>query len=164
MADRIVIMRGGKLEQVGTPSEVYSKPVSRFVAGFVGASNLLDGKLVGQEGDAAVLELDGGVRIRVDHTPAVNRQCVVSIRPEMVDLDASAAATPPNGLRAKVEQVVYRGQTTHFHLRLPSGKPFLASRPNRAHDGTQTAIVVGAEVVATWDPGCAHVIDERQAA
>ncbi|OZI37210.1 polyamine ABC transporter ATP-binding protein [Bordetella genomosp. 10] len=167
MADRIVIMRSGKLEQVGTPSEVYSKPVSRFVAGFVGASNLLAARFIAHEGDFAVLELDGGLRIRVDRSPAVNRQCFISLRPEMITVNPAPAANtdlPVNAMAAQVEQIVYRGQSTHYHMRLPNGTPFLASRPNDVPGGDRRAIQVGDAVVAAWQQGCAHVIDERQAA
>src|SRR6202043_620642 len=60
MADRVVIMRDGRLEQVGTPEEIYSRPTSRFVASFIGASNFLPGSVDGQSGDRLRVRLSSG--------------------------------------------------------------------------------------------------------
>src|SRR5258708_27675039 len=70
MSDRIVVMDQGRIAQVGTPSQIYDRPSSRFVAAFVGESNFLDGTLQGNEGDCALLRHGGTVLRACGATPA----------------------------------------------------------------------------------------------
>ena len=84
MSDRIVVMNDGVIEQLGTAEEIYGRPASRFVAGFVGQINLLSGRVVGEEGDSVVVDA-AGARIRASKQDAVRRDAEVSIgiRPEL---------------------------------------------------------------------------------
>ena len=75
MADRIVIMRDGRIEQVGAPAEVYQRPVSRFVAGFLGASNFLRGRVVERFNGTILVDVPQGPTLSVMSTRPVGRRC-----------------------------------------------------------------------------------------
>jgi putative spermidine/putrescine transport system ATP-binding protein len=154
MADRVVIMRDGRLEQVGTPEEIYSRPTSRFVAGFIGACNFLRGSVTGQAADKLHVQLGAGGRAVVPFSQDARKDVLISVRPEAValnDLEAGAPASQ-NGTPATVQQVVYRGQATHVHMALDDGAPFLAFLPNRQAMQTRSTFSVGDRVWASWPP------------
>ena len=65
MSDRLAVMSGGRIEQVGPPEDVYDRPATKFVAGFLGASNLIAGDVVGREAGEAVVELENGSTVRL---------------------------------------------------------------------------------------------------
>jgi iron(III) transport system ATP-binding protein len=122
MADRIVVMRAGRIEQVGTPLEVYASPATPFVAGFVGKMNFLPGRLLGPgraEVGGAVLELDG----RADGL-APGADLTVCLRPEDVVVRGVAAGGGggrPNVLDAEVEAVEFVGNHVAASLRARGG-------------------------------------------
>ena len=153
LADRIVIMRAGRLEQVGTPQEIYARPVSRFAAGFIGAANFLRGRANGD----GVIALEGGGCVTVPGLPrGPAREVTVSLRPEAITVRPAGAAGP-NCLSATVEQIVYRGSLTHLYLRLPGGEQLLVHHQNRPGEPTAD-LVVGAPVLASWAAENNHVV------
>ena len=161
MADRIVIMRDGKLEQIGTPAEIYEQPVSKFVAGFIGASNFLPGKVTSTEAGNATVALDGGGTAHVSKPLTAGERCLICVRPEAVDLlPATDAASVPNQLPCKVNHVIYRGQTTHVHLTLNDGSPFVACFPNRDDQRHGVSLEVGSSVVASWAIASGRAVSE----
>ncbi|WP_236571601.1 ABC transporter ATP-binding protein [Rhodovarius lipocyclicus] len=161
LADRIVIMRGGRLEQVGTPEEIYSQPANRFVAGFIGAANFLRGTVAGQQPDGTMLKLAGGGQLLVPRQEG-GAPVLVAVRPEAIDLSPPDAPAPPNGTPAVVEQVVYRGQMTHVYMRLDDGEPLLAYVANRA-GGAQGASGAqpGDRVLASWLPAGNKIVADQ---
>ncbi len=154
MADRVVIMRDGKLEQVGTPEEIYSRPASRFVASFIGASNFLRGSVAGRYGDQSQVKLSGGGQVLVPWADDGRKDVLISVRPEAVGLSPIDEAAPDalGGTTATVQQVVYKGQATHVHLRLDDGEPFVAFLPNRQGESAGQSFAVGEKVWASWSP------------
>jgi len=154
MADRIVIMRDGRLEQVGTPEEVYSRPTSRFVASFIGACNFLRGEVCGRATDKALVRLGSGGRVMLTSSHADRKDVLVSVRPEAVAIDGpgSDASEQRSGTPATVQQIVYKGQATHVHMMLDDGAPFLAFLPNRQGKLANAAFSVGDKVWASWSP------------
>ena len=110
MSDRLAVMRGGRIEQVGDPRDVYDEPVTAFVADFLGHANLAKGRVVGD----GVLEL-GGVRLdtRTGGVP-VGARCTVLIRPERLRLKRYGAGV----LHARVEQIVFAGPVTRVRVRM----------------------------------------------
>ncbi len=149
MADRVAIMRGGRLEQIGTPQEIYSRPASRFVASFIGASNFLRGSVEGRTGDKLRVRLGSGGEVLVPGSDDTRKDVLVSVRPEAIDLGAPAEG----GVAATVRQIVYRGQTTHVRLTLDDGDPLLAFLPNRVgQEGAARTFAVGDRISASWAP------------
>ena len=119
VADRLAVMDGGRILQTGTPREVYTRPACRAVAGFLGATNLLPGRIVGGEGpqlvvDTAVCRFTG---VPGDPAGLYRRgdDVTVSIRPEGWRLAAAAPAR--NGVRGRLEETVFLGEQARHRLR-----------------------------------------------
>ena len=121
MSDRIVVMSGGRIEQVGTPEEVYNRPRSEFVANFLGASNILDGVCKARGGDAVTLEvpLFGTVPVPPDKAAGVtDGPAKLVLRAEKLTLmDAAADTAGLIATQATVETVDYQGQTVRYFVR-----------------------------------------------
>jgi putrescine transport system ATP-binding protein len=107
MASRIAVMRAGKLEQIGSPAEIYARPASRFVAEFIGDINILDGEVKGERELLAAASSDS-----VRH-PAT------AIRPERILLENDGMSA--NGLTGIVDDLAFRGSDTLYRVRLESG-------------------------------------------
>jgi putative spermidine/putrescine transport system ATP-binding protein len=154
MADRVVIMRGGRLEQVGTPEEIYRRPASRFVASFIGTSNFLRGTVAGRSGGMLQVRLASGGQVLVPWPDDGRKDVLISVRPEAVGLATldETASAPEEGAPATVQQIVYRGQTTHVHVRLDDGEPLVAFLPNRQDETAGQPFAVGDRVRASWPP------------
>src|SRR4029077_2999366 len=118
MADRIVIMRDGQIEQVGAPEEVYQHPVSRFTASFPGAPNFFRGRVTGRAGETVSLAVPDGPRLSVLTNREVRDEVTVALRPDAVSVTPREGADDgPNATAAVVDQAIYHGFITHLHLR-----------------------------------------------
>ena len=137
MSDRLAVMSHGRVEQLGTPREVYEHPETAFVADFIGVSNLMRAQ---SSGDGRV-EV-GGVEL-VAGAVQTQRAGVVrlAIRPERVRIEPEGT-TGPNRIPATIERFVYLGSTTQVYVALPGG------------DRLQ-ALVANAEAVEEYDVGAA---------
>jgi putative spermidine/putrescine transport system ATP-binding protein len=167
MADRIVIMRDGRIEQVGEPAEVYQRPVSRFVAGFLGASNFLRGRVVSRTDDDTILvDVPQGPTVSALSSRPIGSEVTLALRPEAVVIEAANANDPgervPNVTPATVEQVIYHGFITHLHLRMPNGEPLIAFEQNRA-GADQAEIRPGMQVRARWTPESGQIVRDEAA-
>ena len=154
MADRIVIMRDGRVEQVGEPAEVYQRPATRFVAGFLGASNFLSGRVASNCDGTILVDVPQGPIVSVASSRPIGTEVTLALRPEAVSLEPAAAddgAVAPiaNISAAVVEQIIYHGFATHVHLRLPNGEPLLAFKQNNAAV-EQQPISPGIKVRVSW--------------
>ncbi len=121
LSDRVAVMHAGRLEQIGSPEEIYGRPRNRFVAGFIGEANLLDAEIVGREGGHWLCRLSG-VGETILRAPAgadaapPSSMVGLLIRPEHVRLSAEGG-----GFSALVHERVFRGADTMLTLSLPSG-------------------------------------------
>ncbi len=151
MADQIAIMNGGHIEQLGSPADLYEKPATAFVAGFLGASNLLDGEICGAD---AVRIADGTV-LRVAAGALAGRTAgsvAVGVRPEKLRLDASGA----NVLRGTVTETAYVGVSTQYIVETPAAD--LVVYVQNAAPGAGT-LAPGSAVSLSFDPDVAFVVD-----
>ena len=117
LSDRIAVMSRGRIEQLGTPRDVYERPATRFVADFIGASTILRGRAIG----ADLVALSPGLTIKVSAVGALamGRDVELAIRPERVHL----AAAPGTGTAAaRIEGIVYQGALTEVTARLGDGQ------------------------------------------
>jgi putative spermidine/putrescine transport system ATP-binding protein len=163
MADRIVIMRDGRIEQAGAPAEIYQRPVSRFVAGFLGASNFLRGRVVDTANDGALVDVPRGPLVSIAASRPLGSEITVALRPEAISLEPAAGGDgerTPNMTPATIEQIIYHGFATHLHLRLPNGEPLIAFQQNRAA-GAPPAIRPGMLVVARWHRESGQVVRDE---
>ena len=120
MSDRIAVMDAGRIEQLGTPREVYERPATRFVAGFIGTSNLLGGRVDSLHGDLAVLTYGPGERVLAPVAGKVSRgdDIEVSVRPEKIALHRTYdTATGDCVISGVVTEVVYHGTSTNYTVK-----------------------------------------------
>ena len=164
LADRIVVLSAGRIEQVGTPLELYEHPRNLFVAGFIGSPkmNFLSARLVSGEATHALVELEGGQRLRceVDASAGVPGEPVtVGVRPEHLALGAAA---PPGGggpgdaqsLQARVTFVEVLGGTTHAYCSHPASAEDLCCELDgrlRVRSGQALTLVVPPQSCYVFD-------------
>ncbi len=122
LSDRVAIMNRGRLEQLGTPEEIYESPNSRFVAEFIGLSNFLHGRVEAAQGDTMTVTANG-LAIRTPSLPAVARgqRVLLFLRPNEVELLAGGAVSGDNVFPARVEKATYLGDTMDYRLTLGDG-------------------------------------------
>lgn len=121
VADRLAVMCDGRLEQVGTPAEVYCHPASRFVAGFIGEGNFVDGRVAADLGRNLRVETPIGVLLASAPAVAVaaGTRVTLCIRPEAVRFDAPPSDAP-NVLAGRLLRTVYQGEVAQHALALPA--------------------------------------------
>jgi len=134
MSDRIAVMSAGRLQQIGTAHDIYEKPDNRFVADFIGETNLIDVTVEAAADGAYTCRLPGGAVIKTEAagSHAVGEAGHISIRPERISISRpDVAATGPAGL---VEHIVYLGTDTQHMVRLDDGT-LITVRTQNAHHG-----------------------------
>ena len=145
MADRIGVMRDGRMVQVGTPAAVYEHPNCRFVAEFLGAANILPG--VAADGRVDLLGL--GV---VAAPGTASGPILLALRPERLRLGGGGA----NRLTATMMGSVYAGETMTQTVRLADGTDMRIAQS--LHDGLTASPIPGATVVVSWSPEACIVL------
>jgi ABC-type Fe3+/spermidine/putrescine transport system ATPase subunit len=149
MSDRIAVMNQGIVEQCAPPEMLYVRPASRFVATFVGDSNVLSGRVIGSSGADVHLETDAGDRIRgtSDRVVSADERAVATVRPERITVHTDAR--PSDGLTGTCVSHVYAGESSRYEIETSSGIVMIRrqNRPDAA------GIALGATVHLTWEPG-----------
>lgn len=149
MSDRIAVMNLGQLEQVGTPNELYEHPRNRFIADFIGETNLLRGQVVGRSVEGVHLHTEAGVTLMAQDSDRVEGTWVdAAVRPERVQV-LPARAEVANCHPAVIEQIVYTGESRYYHLRLADSETLVVARtPNTpAHN----SFARGDRVYTAWN-------------
>ena len=123
-ADLIVVMNGGRIEQVGSPEEVYRHPRSRFVAGFIGGANILEGRALGRD----TVAVDGMV-LRCAEGEAGSGSTAVSIRLHDVRLADAPFTAETNAAQGTVARQIYLGGYRDYLVALPGGLQLRATAP-----------------------------------
>lgn len=158
MSDRVAVMNGGKIEQIAPPVEIYTRPRTRFVADFVGETNLLSGTVEGK-GSAARLVVNG-VRLPLSALASASaRPAHLSIRPESVTVATEGEGALPEGgpsLSGTVEETIFVGSTWKTIVRLANGAKMVASEPPGSHG----YLAPGRSVVVRWNVEHAVLLDE----
>jgi ABC-type Fe3+/spermidine/putrescine transport system ATPase subunit len=147
LSDRIAVLRDGRLQQLGTPEELYRTPENPFVAAFVGRANFLDGRVVGREGEEGMVELVGGARWKVRlHTNGAE-DVRVMVRPEALRLVAAEDADPADGLVGRVLERRFAGAVTIYRVEVPDAPELVVTVPG--HGGSHGGEVL---VIAEQNP------------
>lgn len=161
MSTRLAIMNEGILEQVGTPTQIYEFPSSRFAANFIGSTNMFEGTLIENEKDHALIKvLDSGCdncMFLVDHgvESQVGQDIWVAVRPEKVEIsktppDNYNAERPINCIKGVISQIAYLGGLSTYHINLMNGQTLRATDFNierKANNPTWDDTVY-----LTWEP------------
>jgi spermidine/putrescine transport system ATP-binding protein len=162
IACRIAVMNKGSIAQLGTPSDLYEFPASRFVADFIGSVNMFEGTLIDDKPDEALVscpELEPH-RVYVPHAVLGKKESSVwvAIRPEKMTLHKDAK-TPPavpecpsahNVAKGEIKDISYLGDISIYHIELASGRIVRISRPNRSRFD-QDDFSEGEKVWVSWD-------------
>ncbi|HUG65336.1 MAG TPA: ABC transporter ATP-binding protein, partial [Gaiellaceae bacterium] len=153
MADTIAVMNGGRIEQLGPPTELYERPATAFVAGFLGASNLLAGTVEGSD----AVRLDDGTLVRTSANGRTG-QVAAGVRPEKITIGAGGGA---NELPGTVSETAYIGVATQVVVRTAVGTVHVFAQ-NMDVGGRVPA--PGTNVVLSWAPESTFVVDREGSA
>jgi len=161
MSDRIAVMNRGKVEQVDVPEEIYERPTTTFVAGFIGVSNLMPGSVA----SPGRVKLDSGPEVAADTGDLrPGEGCAAVVRPEKLRVAlAGDAATASNGapqVEGVVESSVYLGTATQIVVSLGGDVRMTVLVPNTDEAQRQRLPGGGANVVLNWEPEHMHVVTE----
>ena len=150
MSDRIAVMNAGRVEQIGTPEEIYHQPATVFVAGFIGVANLIPAAVVAVTGDLATVDAAGhrfGVPV-TDESIRPSDSAVVMVRPERLHLSIARPTGDLAAVEATVEELVFQGPVLRASLRTGAGIELVA------HIGPEDALPMlrpGDRLWASWD-------------
>ncbi len=131
MSDRLAVFNNGRIEQVGAPADVYERPATRFVAGFVGTSNLLSGPVA---------------------EAIIGRSGTFTVRPEKIHIadPSTEVAADENSALGRIRDVVYLGPDTRFIVALDAGSELVVTRQNLATSSTEALALQGQAVRLVW--------------
>jgi putative spermidine/putrescine transport system ATP-binding protein len=148
MSDRVVVMADGVIQQVGAPRELYQRPANRFVADFIGDTNVVEGRVT-SGGPVVTVSLAPGADIRAPANRAwsTGDRPYAVIRPECISIGAQAQRCA-NRLDGVVDQIIYVGDSSRYIVTLSNGQSVKVKRPN---SGEPQAAEVGDRVTLGWD-------------
>ena len=163
LSSRIAVMNRGQVVQVGTPSEIYEFPRSRFVADFVGTTNLFECRVVGTEAGIVALhsgEMDCALLVDGAGSHAPGDQAWVSLRPEKIRLSKQPpAGAPGNQLKGVVWELGYLGNRSIYRIKTASGKIVTVFAQNEQRTA-EWAIDWSDEVYVSWSPNAAVLLKQ----
>jgi ABC-type Fe3+/spermidine/putrescine transport system ATPase subunit len=151
MADQIAVMDAGHIEQLGTPTELYERPKTAFVAGFLGVSNLISGAIA--EGKVVCA---GGLELSVPHLNGANGPVQVGVRPEKIHINGSEA----NRIPGRILESAYIGVATQYVVDTGVGRLMVFAQNT---DGSAEPIGPGSSVTLTFSPESTFVLEEGSA-
>jgi spermidine/putrescine transport system ATP-binding protein len=163
MSDRIAVMNDGLIEHLGTPREIYERPANRFVAGFIGTSNLLTGEVSRITDGNAVVVVGPDEQVIVpagEWTIAPSSQMEITVRPEKISISAGRPDSVGSVLRGTVTEVVYLGTSTTFTVRTTTGADMLVFQQNSASNTSDP--VRGDSVWLSWNPQYSYPIGQEE--
>ena len=155
MSDRIAVMNKGRYEQLGDPESLYERPTTRFVAGFLGISNLLPGAVQGADGRHTAVRLADDTVVRVPSGLVGSADAIaVGVRPEKIRLREPEADIPDghNRLSGVVRDASYLGVSTQYTVEARGGIRLIVYEQNVERATRSELWAQGEEVVLTWMP------------
>jgi putative spermidine/putrescine transport system ATP-binding protein/spermidine/putrescine transport system ATP-binding protein len=151
MSDRIAVMNEGRIEQVGSPDELYEKPANKFVAGFIGESNFIEGKVVNKNEEELEIDMFDGPKLRLRWTEniEIGEEVRFCIRPEKIFI-VKQDNISQNIIEAVVNEVIYVGETLRYKLNIGKEKVINIREQNIRPDSRYNE---GDKVKISWDIG-----------
>jgi putrescine transport system ATP-binding protein len=153
LSTRIAVMRDGRLEQVGTPREIYEHPASRYVAGFVGSANLLECEPGERPGQLRARHLDLTLQLAGTEAMAVRAAAWVALRPEKIRIQrlTETGAARSNTVPGRIEDVTYLGAHSTYHVRTGGDVMFEVTLPMHTR-APQADLAREDDVLLSWEP------------
>jgi spermidine/putrescine transport system ATP-binding protein len=162
MADTIAVMNAGRIEQLGSPEELYENPATTFVANFLGQSNLVKGTVTGKEDDVITVDAHGHrIALPAARSHVETGVAIVGVRPEKVQLTASGEEVPAdrNALTGGVvTDASFIGVSTQYLVKMPWGQELSVFEQNTGKEIFRP----GSEVSLHWDAGQTFGLDGSQ--
>ena len=160
MADTIAVMNSGRIDQQGSPGELYESPATTFVANFLGQSNLVRAAVTGTSGDDLQLDVHGGrITLPTSRRGSGGDDLLVGVRPEKIRLataDADAAGSGENVLAGGVvTDASFTGVSTQYLVRMPWGQELMVFAQNTGGG----VVAPGTTVDLRWDPAHTFGLD-----
>lgn len=154
LSTRIAVMDAGQFVQIGTPTEIYEFPETRFVADFIGSANLVEGRVMDEGSDHVRVETELG-EIFIDHGYSVSAgsKVWIAIRPEKVHISKEPPTEKgPNQAKGQVDNIGYLGDMSIYRILLDNGMEFDVTQPNQIRPKNRThRITWDEEVYLHWD-------------
>lgn len=158
ISDRIAVMNRGRIEQITIPSQLYTRPATRFVAGFVGHANFFDGTVIDVQDDLVAVKTAGGhvLQTVVPETdrPVIGDKVTLMIRPENIQVENSAADTP-NQISGQILTCIYLGSTIRYLVDVGEGKEVEVDLQPKYHVGRRE----GETLALSMAPGKLILVD-----
>jgi putative spermidine/putrescine transport system ATP-binding protein len=158
LSDRIALFNHGRIEQIGTGRDLCEAPRTRFVAGFIGNSNFIPGKVTKRIGRLGQLTFPGGstlVDVRLDGLPEDDREALIMVRPDRMRLAKVQKPASPNSVTGTVTDVMFLGDAMRYTLATSWGDEVVVRTPLDALPGFD--VKLGDRVAVEWDMGHARV-------
>ena len=165
MSDRIAVMRNGRIEQVGPPQDVYERPATEFVAGFLGASNLLDGTVGAPDGNFRTIDLLSGEKVRVlaGSIDGEQQRIKLGVRPEKIRIGGGApgSVNGENAIQGTVRDATFVGVSNVYTVATRDGHVVTVYAQNLG-TSTDRPPAPGETVTLRWHPEHTFVVSGRE--
>jgi spermidine/putrescine transport system ATP-binding protein len=159
LSDRITVLNEGTIQQIGPPTEIYERPMNRFVSNFIGVSNFIKGEVTVSDGRITKCRLsdDYEIRILTKEVFSAKAKVKLAIRPEKMRILSKIDSTAENYLSGKVKNIVYLGTTTQYFICLKSDETVVIYQQNEGRLERET-FRIGDEVYLPWLPESTLII------
>jgi spermidine/putrescine transport system ATP-binding protein len=160
LADIIAVMRQGQLEQVGAPDEIYATPRTRFVADFMGASNIFPGKMIASADGKVQLETESGLRVIASENKDIRSEEVtgISVHPELIELlPEGAEMGGDNRFGGKILEMVYQGDFIEMKICLEQTGELITCHLS-SQQAREAQFCAGARVLVHWSPKSSNIL------
>lgn len=162
LSTRMAVMDAGRFMQIGTPTEIYEFPESRFVADFIGSANIFEGRVTEDSADHVRVTTDLG-EIYIDHgqSVVVDSKIWVGLRPEKIYISQTAPKKAgPNQASGAVDDIGYLGNTSIYKIRLKNGQIIDVTAPNQTRPKNRTHSITWEDTVyLSWEPASAMLLN-----
>ncbi len=163
LSTRIAVMDEGRFVQIGTPTEIYESPDTRFVADFIGSANMFEGRIVENGADHVVVRVsDPRIEFFIDHGMSIKEgtKVWIAVRPEKIKISKNAPTeSGANQIQGTVLGVGYLGNLSTYRVQAGSAKVVDVTHPNQSRPkGDRHAVDWDDQVYLSWDPSSAVVL------
>ena len=161
LSSRMAVMDMGKFKQIGTPTEIYEFPESRFVADFIGSANIFEGKVISSKGGKLTVSTDVGEVFASNGKSITEGEKIwLGLRPEKIYLSKIKLKNiGPNQIKGIVEEIGYLGETSIYKIRLKNGQIIDVSAPNQSRPMSRVREITWEDMVyLNWEPESAMLL------
>lgn len=162
LSSRMAVMDMGKFKQIGTPTEIYEFPESRFVADFIGSANIFEGKVINSKAGNVTVSTDlGELIVNYGQSVSEGKNIWIGIRPEKIHLSKTIKKkSGANHIKGIVEEIGYLGETSIYKVCLENGQIIDVSAPNQSRPMSQARGITWEDVVyLSWEPESAMLLN-----